>query len=121
MSFTLSVTKILPDAFKMAQLGRHLQLGANSVRAGHQHRVGVSAHGEQPGKSTAAVKNLRPMRQRRERLDTVLQPVHCVQGHAGGLIRANIRGTQPNLSLRCAHDALRSKAILEKSNCTGTG
>ena len=74
--------QVAANGLEMPQLRRYLELGANPVGAGYQHRPAVAAQLEESGETAAAFNDLRPMGTGRQPPDTLLQLIHTAHVNA---------------------------------------
>ena len=105
------VDEILAHGVVPAQRDRDLQLGADAIGRGHQHRIGpsVAVEPEEAAKAPDAAHHLGGRRSRRRLADQLNRPARLVQVDAGFAVGA-CHGTYP-----------RSSANLSSSSGTSVG
>ena len=71
------------DGLEMPQLNRNLELGANAIGAGYQHRPGFAAQLEEPRETAASLNDFRAVSTGRQTPDAFLQFIHAAQVNPG--------------------------------------
>ena len=71
----------------MPQQGRNLELGADPIGTGHEHRIPVPGKAEQSRETASGVNDLGPVGHGGKGLDPLLEPLHFIEVNAGGQVR----------------------------------
>ena len=102
------------DGVMDAGLDRHLELGADAVGAGDQHRIGKSRglQVEQRTEAAQPAHHAAPIRRPRERLDRLHQRIGRRDVHAGGAVGQAIAGDWFRIVITTGHAGPRYATAL---------